>query len=76
MPSDRSAMTARVVPLRSNEAGDPRMAGSVESRVAAVAELTDTAWRLAKRPFPSYTRATMPIVVVTLAAQANLAPEA
>lgn len=47
------------------------MAGSVELRVAAVAELTDTAWRLAKRPFPSYTRATMPIVVVTLAAQAK-----
>ena len=59
-------MTARVVPLTSREAGDPRMGGTVDERVAAVAELTLSAWTLAGRPLPDYTRATMPIVVTTL----------
>lgn len=35
----------------------------MDDRVAAVAELTDLAWRLSGRPFPEYTRATMPIAV-------------
>lgn len=35
-------------------------------RVAAVAELTLEAWRLSGRPLPTYTRATMPIVVTSL----------
>jgi len=60
-------MTARVVPLASKEAGDPRMGGTAAERVAAVAELTRTAWTLSKRPLPTYTRATMPVVVTTLA---------
>ena len=59
-------MTARVVPLSSPEAGDARMGGTVEERVAAVAQLTAEAWRLSGRPFPTYTRGTMPIVVGTL----------
>ena len=59
-------MTARVVPLRAAEASDQRMAGTLDERVSAVAELTAEAWRLAGRPFPTYTRATMPIVVTTL----------
>jgi hypothetical protein len=69
MGKDRSGMTARVVSLSSREAADPRMGGTVAQRVAAVAELTEHAWKLARRPFPSYTRATMPVVVTTLAAQ-------
>lgn len=64
---DRSRMTARVVPLSSPEAADPRMGGTVEERVAAVAKLTEEAWRLSGRPFPQYTRATMPVVWATLA---------
>lgn len=64
-------MTARVVPLTSREAGDPRMGGTVDERVAAVAVLTELAWTLAKRPFPTYTRATMPVVMTTLAAQGD-----
>lgn len=56
-------MTARVVALGSPESGDRRMGGTVDDRVAAVAELTDLAWRLSGRPFPEYTRATMPIAV-------------
>jgi hypothetical protein len=63
---DRSHMTARVVPLGSAEAGDARMGGTPEQRLHAVAALTAEAWRLAGRPLPSYTRATMPVVVATL----------
>jgi hypothetical protein len=62
----RRRMTARVVPLGSAEAGDARMGGSI-SELAAVTALTLEAWRLSGRPFPVYTRATMPIVVTTLA---------
>ena len=63
---DRSHMTARVVSLSSDEAGDARMGGTPDERVAAVALLTAEAWRLAGREIPSYTRATMPIAVSTL----------
>jgi hypothetical protein len=63
---DRSRMTARVVPLTSAEAGDPRFDGSVDERVAAVEMLTMEAWRLAGRSLPVYTRASMPIVVASL----------
>jgi hypothetical protein len=63
---DRSRMTARVVPLRSNEAGDPRMGGTVDERVAAVTMLTLETWRLAGRQLPTYSRATMPVVIATL----------
>jgi hypothetical protein len=42
------------------------MGGTVEERVNAVAVLTETAWKLAGRPFPQYTRATMPVVLATL----------
>lgn len=59
-------MTARVVPLSSPEAGDARMGGAAEQRLEAVAELTAETWRLAGRPLPTYTRATMPVVVATL----------
>lgn len=66
MSIPRRNITARVVPLESPEASDSRMGGTVDERVAAVAELTLQAWRLAGRPFPKYTRATMPIVRGTL----------
>lgn len=59
-------MTARVVPLTSVEAGDARMGGTPEERLAAVAELTAEAWRLARLPLPTYTRDKMPILVATL----------
>jgi len=64
-------MTARVVPLSSPEAGDSRMGGAVNARVAAVAVLTQEAWTLAGKPLPKYTRATIPVVVTTLSAHAN-----
>lgn len=66
---DRTNMTARVVPLTSPEAGDSRMGGTAEERLAAVAELTVEAWRLSGRPLPSYTRAAMPVVLTSLKEQ-------
>lgn len=66
MPHYRPNLAVRVVPLSSPEAGDSRMGGSIAERVNAVAVLTETAWKLAGRPFPQYTRATMPVVLATL----------
>jgi hypothetical protein len=60
---DRSRLTVRIVPLASAEAGDPRMGGTVDERLEAVAALTAEAWRLAGRPWPAYTRETMPIAI-------------
>lgn len=64
-------MTVRIASLTSEEAGDARMGGTVDERVAAVAALTLEAWRVAGRPFPSYTRETMPVVLATLADHAS-----
>jgi hypothetical protein len=64
-------MTVRVVHTGSREAGDARVDGTVAERVAAVAELTASTWRPSKRPFPMYTRATMPIAVSTLSEHAQ-----
>jgi hypothetical protein len=59
-------MTVRVVPLASPEASDPRMGGTVEDRVAAVAELSAEGWRLSGRALPTYARDTMPVALTTL----------
>jgi len=61
--SNRRPISARVVALGSAEAGDARMGGTVDERVAAVTVLTLEAWRLSGRPWPSYTRETMPVVI-------------
>lgn len=66
MVEPRRDITVRIVPLTSPEAASPRMGGTVEERVAAVMVLTEEAWRLAGRPFPQYTRATIPVVLGTL----------
>ncbi len=55
-----------MVPLHSAEAGDARMGGTADERVAAVMVLTEEAWRLAGRAFPTYTRADIPIARGTL----------
>lgn len=62
-------MTARVVPLRSDDASDARVAGTAAERLALLAELSRRMWSLTQRPAPSYTRATMPVKVTTLAEQ-------
>ena len=65
MATDRSKMTARIVPLHSREAGDARVGGTVAERIALVAELSEMLWARTGRPLPSYTRATMPVVMTT-----------
>ena len=62
-------MTARVVPLDSDEAADARVAGSAAQRLAILADLSRRMWALTKRPIPSYTRDTIPVRVTTLAEQ-------
>jgi hypothetical protein len=69
MREDRSKMTVRMVPLRSREAGESRVAGTVAERIALVAELSEMLWDRTGKPRPSYTRATMPIVLVSRSAQ-------
>lgn len=62
-------MTVRIVPLRSSEAGDARVGGTVDERLALLTELSRRAWELTGLPHPSYTRATMPVRVIPLAEQ-------
>jgi len=62
-------MTARIVPLRSDEAGDGRVEGSTTDRLALVRELSRRMWALTKQPVPSYTRRTMPVKLTRLADQ-------
>ena len=62
-------MSVRVVPLRSDEAGDARVHGTMAERLALVRELSERAWALTKRPLPSYTRRTMPAKDTRLADQ-------
>jgi hypothetical protein len=69
MRTDRSRMTARVVPLRSDEASDARVGGLAVERLALLRELSDRMWALTGRPVPTYTRATIPVKVTTLAEQ-------
>lgn len=64
-------MTVRIVPLDSPEASDSRVGGTAAERVALVTVLSQELWVLTRRPLPVYTRATMPIVVRSLAAQSG-----
>lgn len=57
----RANLTYRVVPARSPEAQDARLGATAEERLRMVAELSRMAWIESGRPFPQYTRATMPI---------------
>ncbi|HUQ80495.1 MAG TPA: hypothetical protein VM076_05150 [Gemmatimonadaceae bacterium] len=62
-------MTAQVVALHSDEAGDARVGGTPDERLALLAELSRRMWALTQRPLSSYTRATMPVRRSTLAEQ-------
>src|SRR5206468_10143580 len=59
MRPDRRSMTARVVPLASDEASEARVAGTADERVALVSELSRRAWALTGRPVSSYTRSSI-----------------
>jgi hypothetical protein len=65
MPSSRNAMTVRIVPLGSREAGDARVGGTPAERLRLVARLSEALWVRTGRPLPNYTRATMPVALGT-----------
>ena len=59
-------MTARIVPLQSDEAGDGRVGGTAAERLALVAQLSRRSWALTKQPLPTYTRRTIPFRLIKL----------
>lgn len=59
-------MTVRIVPLRSEEAGDGRVGGSPDECLAVLAELSRRMWELTGHPLPTYTRQTIPMKLTTL----------
>ena len=59
-------MTVRIVPLRSDEAGDGRVCGTAAERLALVAELSRRYWAMTKQPIPTYTRQTIPFRWISL----------
>jgi len=64
-------MTARVVPLASADAGASHVGGTAAERVVLVGRLSEEVWTRTRRPLPAYTRATMPVNVMTLRALAH-----
>lgn len=64
----RRNMTVRVVPLRSLEASDSRVAGTPSERIAMVGVLSADLWARTQRPLPVYERVAMPVRVEPLRA--------
>lgn len=62
----RKNLTARVVPLGSPEAGAPPCPPDPAGRIELLTRLSRESWELSGRPWPSYTRETMPVVIRTL----------
>ena len=56
----RKDMTFRRVALQSREAGDARVGGSINDRLALVRELSLSAWQATGKPLPAYDRGMMP----------------
>jgi hypothetical protein len=69
MKRDRRDIPVRRVPLRSPEAADSLVEGTVDERLALVAILSRRAWATTGRPLPAYTRASMPVTISRLADQ-------
>jgi hypothetical protein len=59
----------RIVPLSSLEAEESYVEGTIDERLALVARLSRRAWAATGRPIPSYTRATIPVIIRRLADQ-------
>jgi hypothetical protein len=62
-------MTARVVPLRSDEASDARVGGTATDRLELLRDLSRRMWALTKRPLPSYDRSSIPVKLTSLSEQ-------
>ncbi|HEV8358091.1 MAG TPA: hypothetical protein VGQ17_15165 [Gemmatimonadales bacterium] len=69
MKPDRRDVPVRVVPLRSAEAADSFVEGTIDERLALVAILSRRAWATTGRPLPGYARASMPVTISRLADQ-------
>ena len=74
MPTNRRGMTVRVVPLRSADAGDSRVAGDVAERLALLVTLSEELWARTRRPLPTYTRGTLPVAIRSLRASSTREP--
>lgn len=66
MSEPRRDPTVRVLSLGSPEAAEATVEGTAEERLELVARLSEMSWRLTGRPWPSYTRSTVPVEVTTL----------
>lgn len=66
MAKRRGPLTVRVVPLRSREAGDARVGGTIDERLALVSELSRAAWAATGKSIPGYPRSEMPVRIARL----------
>ncbi len=64
-------MTFRRSDLRSAEAADSRVAGTITERLALVRTLSLTAWANGRKPLPSYDRSRIPVRIVKLGASGD-----
>ena len=62
-------MTVRIVPLRSADASEARVEGTVADRISMVRELSRLSWALTRRVVPEYARSAMPVTITTLRAR-------
>ena len=62
-------MPVRIVPLTSSEAADAYVEGTIDERLALLARLSRRAWAATGRPYASYTRAAIPVVITRLVDQ-------
>lgn len=65
MATRRDLMTVRIVRLRSREAGEAHVEGTPAERLRLVARLSEALWMRTGQVRPTYTRATMPVVLGT-----------
>jgi hypothetical protein len=64
MPPPRKSMTFRRSHLRSTEAADARVAGTISDRLALVPALSLAAWANGKKPLPGYDRSQIPVRII------------
>lgn len=66
MSTNPGNLEVRVFRLGQEPRDDLRDSTTVEERLEMLRQLTERAWALTGRPFPSYTRANMPVRIVPL----------
>lgn len=66
MPPPRKSMTFRRSHLRSAEAADARVAGTISDRLALVSVLSLAAWANGQKPLPEYDRSQIPMRIIRL----------